>query len=154
MSKKVYDLTNKKFGRLTVLYRVEDRISPTNGRKHAMWHCKCECGNEIDALGWQLTGGSKYKCGTNCGFGVYKKDEKGNMKMATGGYLKGGLVDHEINKLWNTNLSDSNAMIKVKAKCELLVDLEIISRDQADNILNTLSAKEETFLWRNRDTYC
>ena len=32
------DLTNKKFGRLTVIKRVEDRIDK-KGKHHIMWEC-------------------------------------------------------------------------------------------------------------------
>ena len=38
------DLTGKKFGRLTVIKRDEDRIQPS-GQHKARWLCKCDCGN-------------------------------------------------------------------------------------------------------------
>ena len=41
---KAIDLTGQKFGRLTVLKRAENYISP-NGEKRAQWLCKCECGS-------------------------------------------------------------------------------------------------------------
>ena len=50
---KFVDLTGQKFGRLTVLFRVEDNIE-SNGRKRVMWHCKCDCGNETDISGSNL----------------------------------------------------------------------------------------------------
>ncbi len=51
------DLTNKKFNRLTVLYR--------NGTKNheALWHCKCDCGNECDVIGKYITSGHTKSCG-------------------------------------------------------------------------------------------
>lgn len=36
------DLTGRKFGRLTVLKRIEDRISPS-GRAVPQWLCECNC---------------------------------------------------------------------------------------------------------------
>lgn len=36
------DLTNQTFGHLTALYRLPSR----NGKSY--WHCRCDCGNEID----------------------------------------------------------------------------------------------------------
>lgn len=44
---KIIDLTGQKYHMLTVLYRVEDRITPS-GYKETMWHCRCDCGNEVD----------------------------------------------------------------------------------------------------------
>ena len=38
------DLTNKEFGRLTVVKRAEDRIDK-KGKHHIMWECRCACGN-------------------------------------------------------------------------------------------------------------
>lgn len=56
------DLTNQKFGLLTVINRAPDHISP-NGRKRVKWHCKCECGNEIDVFSDNLTRGKTLSCG-------------------------------------------------------------------------------------------
>ena len=46
------DLTGKRFGRLTVLYRLPDHVTPS-GQKQRMWCCKCDCGNECD-VSWIL----------------------------------------------------------------------------------------------------
>ena len=43
---KIIDLTGQKYHKLTVLHRVEDRITP-GGYKETMWHCRCDCGNEV-----------------------------------------------------------------------------------------------------------
>lgn len=48
------DLTGKKFGRLTVVERVEDLITK-NDNRFARWLCKCECGNNIVVLSNALT---------------------------------------------------------------------------------------------------
>ena len=55
------DLTGQKFGKLTVLYRVESKIS--GNKKRTMWHCICECGNKIDVSSDYL---NKSKC-PSCG---------------------------------------------------------------------------------------
>lgn len=52
------DLTNQKFGRLTVLYEV-----PKRKNNNIYWHCKCECGNEKDIRGGDLRNGSTQSCG-------------------------------------------------------------------------------------------
>lgn len=52
------DLTGKQFERLTALY--------TNGRTKRgdiIWHCKCQCGNEVDVLGINLRNGATRSCG-------------------------------------------------------------------------------------------
>ena len=58
----VEDLTGKKFGKLTVLYRAEDYIQPS-GQHKRMWHCKCECGNECNIRASDLKSGNTKSCG-------------------------------------------------------------------------------------------
>ena len=53
------DLTNKIFGRWTVLYKTEKRTS--SGA--IIWHCICECGNEKDVDGYLLRSGQSKSCG-------------------------------------------------------------------------------------------
>lgn len=50
------DLTGLRFGRWTVLGRVD-----ADGA--ARWHCRCECGTERDVLGRSLKCGSSQSCG-------------------------------------------------------------------------------------------
>lgn len=40
------DLSGQKIGMLTVIKRVEDYISPDNGRARPQFLCQCECGNQ------------------------------------------------------------------------------------------------------------
>ncbi len=56
------DLTGRKYNMLKVLHQVDDYISP-KGVHMSRWHCKCECGNEIDVLGMSLKNGSTKSCG-------------------------------------------------------------------------------------------
>lgn len=51
------DLTGKRFGRLTVISRAENKGGKTN------WHCKCDCGNEKDVLAINLSRGFTQSCG-------------------------------------------------------------------------------------------
>lgn len=61
---KFKDLTGIKFGRLTVVKRAEDHISPS-GKKYIQWHCRCSCSkhNEIDVVTYSLTHGLTKSCG-------------------------------------------------------------------------------------------
>lgn len=59
---KFIDLTGQKFGRLTVIKRVENR------NKQTAWLCKCDCGNEAIVIGGMLKNGNTKSCG------CYKRD--------------------------------------------------------------------------------
>ena len=59
---KYKDLTGMKFGRLTVLQRVEDRISPS-GKHNVQYKCLCDCGKEKIILGTNLSRGLTNSCG-------------------------------------------------------------------------------------------
>lgn len=52
-------MSGKKFGRLTVLERVEVK---RKGR-HYSWLCRCDCGNEVIVLGYPLRQGRVQSCG-------------------------------------------------------------------------------------------
>lgn len=53
------DIAGQRFGKLTALYPTEKR---GNGGC-LVWHCKCDCGGEIDAPLRQLTAGYRKSCG-------------------------------------------------------------------------------------------
>ena len=57
MGKRI-DLTSKKFGRWTVISQAK-----SNPEKHAMWNCKCECGNTGIIKGYTLRHGESTSCG-------------------------------------------------------------------------------------------
>lgn len=52
------DVTGQRFGKLTALYPL-----PEHGYGKSIWHCRCDCGNEIDAPLHQLTAGYRKSCG-------------------------------------------------------------------------------------------
>jgi len=58
MDKRVVDITDKKFGKLTAIKQVK-----VSGKNHAMWLCKCECGNESIIVGTALRRGKSKSCG-------------------------------------------------------------------------------------------
>lgn len=61
MSNHVKDLTGQRFGHLVALEPTGKR----RGRK-VVWRARCDCGNEIEATGYNLTreGGTR-SCGCN-----------------------------------------------------------------------------------------
>lgn len=59
---KVTDLTGQTFSHLTVVGRAENKRAK-NGASHVQWLCRCDCGQEILALGAMLRRGDKKSCG-------------------------------------------------------------------------------------------
>lgn len=55
------DLTGKRFGKLVVLYRVEERES--SGSHKIKWMCRCDCGTENIREGSSLRRGTSKSCG-------------------------------------------------------------------------------------------
>lgn len=74
------DLLGQRFGRLTVIERVE---SDSNG--NAYWKCKCDCGNYCTVRSYLLTRQIVVSCG------CYRKEHN----------LKHGLTHTPIYNLWN-----------------------------------------------------
>ena len=58
MSKRMTDLTMRKFGRLTVLQPTERR-----SRGRVVWECQCDCGNLICVASDSLLNGDTKSCG-------------------------------------------------------------------------------------------
>lgn len=55
-------LINKQYGRLTVIERVSDQISPC-GTHHVAYLCRCECGNEKIIRKSSIINGRTVSCG-------------------------------------------------------------------------------------------
>lgn len=51
------DLTNQRFGKLTALHYAYTK------NKKVYWHCKCDCGNELDVQANSLKTGNTTSCG-------------------------------------------------------------------------------------------
>ncbi len=63
MMRKPVDRTGRKYGRLTVLGRVEDYVSPA-GHRQRRWLVQCECGSPAKAvMGSNLQSGVTRSCG-------------------------------------------------------------------------------------------
>lgn len=79
---KLIDLTDKKFGRLTILYRIEN-----NKCGQTRWHCRCDCGNEIDVFGGNLRKGHTRSCGCLKNEQIQKCSIKQNEYKFTDDYI-------------------------------------------------------------------
>lgn len=55
------DFTGQRFGKLVVLYRIPNHITPS-GQQQRMWRCRCDCGKIIDVYAAQIKRGL-----TSCG---------------------------------------------------------------------------------------
>lgn len=64
------DLTGMKFGKLTVIKRIEDKIT-SSGRKRMLYNCICDCGNECNVYGESLMSNNAKSCGCIKSYGEY-----------------------------------------------------------------------------------
>jgi hypothetical protein len=62
MGRKKKDLTNMQFGKLTAIESIDLNPKGRNG-KHAIWRCRCECGNFTEIASSDLKGGRIKSCG-------------------------------------------------------------------------------------------
>ena len=92
---KFKDLTGQKFGKLTVLERAEDYITPQNERE-VQWRCKCDCGRECIVRGHNLRNGHT----TSCGCAIIEASTKHGMHN-TRIY---GIYRGMLNRCYNENL--------------------------------------------------
>ena len=59
---KLVDLRGQRFGRLTVVSRAENHVTPS-GSISAAWNCVCDCGNSVTVLASSLRSGEQKSCG-------------------------------------------------------------------------------------------
>jgi len=67
---KTSDITGQKFGRLTAIYPTDKR----SGKKSVLWHCRCDCGKEVDVAHNELLYTTVQSCGCQ------KKENDQNLK--------------------------------------------------------------------------
>lgn len=77
------DLTGKRFGKLVVLKRSENSVSPS-GSKYTMWECKCDCGNTKTINANSLKRGISKSCGcASRGINRYIDNKDGTTTVET-----------------------------------------------------------------------
>lgn len=72
---KYIDLTGVRFGKLTVIKRVENKIT-NNGQIKVQFLCKCDCGKEVIVLSNSLKSGLTKSCGC-----IYRTHNMTNSKI-------------------------------------------------------------------------
>lgn len=72
------DLSGQVFEFLTVVERVEDRITPS-GKTHPIYRCRCVCGTTVEAYGANLKDGKTKSCGCKAAGlrATWRKEEQG-----------------------------------------------------------------------------
>ena len=53
------NITNQRFGKLIALYPTQKR----NSDGSILWHCRCDCGNQLDVISSNLNNGHTVSCG-------------------------------------------------------------------------------------------
>lgn len=76
------NFVGKRFGRLSVLERVEDHVT-TGGRKLAAYSCICDCGNRKTVLADKLRNGRTRSCGC-----ITREKAKDSIKNALNGSVE------------------------------------------------------------------
>lgn len=107
---RLIDLTGKRFGKLTVLYR-----NGQNKCGQAIWHCKCDCGREKDIVGTSLRKGLTTSCG--CNKGQYQVKDLTGQKI---GHLT--ILERAPNKIRN-----GRSFVRWKCKCDCGNIIEVTS---------------------------
>ena len=86
MGRKLIDLTNKRFGILTVVKRADDYVYPDGKQHQAQWVCKCDCGKEVVVMSAALVRGHTKSCGCKRKEKVKESLKKYNTYDLTGEY--------------------------------------------------------------------
>lgn len=92
--RKINDLTGSRFGKLTVIKRAEDYLSP-KGKAYTQWLCKCDCGNEKIIRTTSLNSGDSKSCGCLMIESVTNANKKYNTYDLTGEYGIGYTLNGE-----------------------------------------------------------
>ncbi len=103
------DLKGKRFGSLVALYPVSQ---PDN--KPMKWHCKCDCGNEVDVITNSLTSGNT----TTCGAAVHKKKHLEKNKELLNKKIEqyGTVPEYLLEKKRSNNQSGYKGVTKITKK--------------------------------------
>lgn len=105
----IKDITNQKFHRLTALYPTDKRDSD----RSVIWHCRCDCGNEIDVSGKRLRQNNTKSCGclnteTRAALGQANKKDLTGMIFGRLTVLEDSCERYDNNILWRCQCECGN----------------------------------------------
>lgn len=100
----IKDITGQRFGRLTVLGDSGERF-----HRSVVWHCRCDCGNELDVPSTYLQSGQVKSCG-NC------KGESPKGKRTRSPKNIAGMVFGELTALRSTD-KRANTSVVWECRC-------------------------------------
>lgn len=104
VGRNIVNLEGKRFGRLTALYPTSRR----NKKMSVYWHCRCDCGNELEVTESGLMSGNYKSCGCRL------KEVRANIPN-TLHHVDGTCVEHlEKRKARNDNTSGFRGVIRLK----------------------------------------
>lgn len=100
------DIKGQKFNRLTALYPTSQRTS----QGKMIWHCRCDCGNEIDVSYNELVYSARQSCGC-------KKKEHDEMMQSFLTRIDGTSLDMlKSKKIWANNTSGAKGVYLIRGK--------------------------------------
>lgn len=92
MNSRIKDITGEKFGRLEVI-----SLTPKRHNRCAIWLCRCDCGNMVEAQGSYLRNGDTQSCGC-------LHDEMASERLKTSMKTHGGYYDR-LHHIWSDMLT-------------------------------------------------
>jgi len=100
------DVTGQRFNRLTALYPTENR----NAQGGVIWHCRCDCGNEVDVPYNELAYTNRQSCGC-------QKKQHDEMLPGFLTHVDGTSVDHlKSRKLPVSNTTGVKGVYRIRGK--------------------------------------
>lgn len=130
-----------KFGRLTVIKRVEDHICYPSGYRIPQWLCKCDCGNDIVVTGKHLTKENGTK---SCG--CFAKENMSKLKKKYNTYDLSGEFGIGYTSKGEEFLFDLEDYNKIKDYCW--------SKNKKGYIISTNCETRKTILFHRIITDC
>ena len=157
------DLTNKTFGRLTVIKQAENIQTP-NGRSHVAWECLCDCGNTIIVRTDNLRNGHTQSCGCKRLEATIKmgKSRLSDLVGKTFGrlYVKGDSGKRETNGgvLWECECSCGNTAYvstsNLTRQNEATISCGCAKSKGEEKIITTLIQAQIPFITQKRFDTC